>query len=383
MDTYFATSKKANPEELEKEINLISSNQLIDALLTTACGLFAVLNDKRQLIAINRAFLKALDVKEVDSLVGYRLGEVIKCEFAHAYPNGCGTTIACTTCGAAIAMASTLNNKESFESNCIIKSKDNGVVTDLMFNVKTRYVEIEQYKFVLVFLRDITREQELSVIERVFFHDINNILTSLNVAVDLATHEESQQEMLGIIKNSCYRLRKEIEMQQCLSKSMQGTYQLQLSEINVRKLLEQVNNIISLHNSCGGKLFVIEDNHTQDINIISDLAIVMRVLTNMAINALEATDYGEKVKLWYSINSDTTVTFNIHNLATIPEEDVQRVFQRNFSTKGSLGRGLGTYSMKLFGEKILGGKIEFTTSENDGTTFSFTIAQKQKTDETE
>lgn len=377
MDTYFAASKKATPEELEKEINLISNNQLIDALLTTACGLFAVLNDKRQLIAINKAFFKALNVKDVDLLIGHRLGEVIKCEFAHAYPNGCGTTIACTTCGAAIAMASTLDNKEPFESNCIIKRKDSGVETDLMFNIKTRHIEIEQHKFLLIFLRDITREQELAAIERVFFHDIANILTSLNVAADLVTHEENQQEMLAIIKRSCYRLRKEIEMQQCLSKSVQGTYQLQLGEINVKQLLEQVNAIISIHNACCGKLFVIEDNLKQDINIISDLAIVMRVLTNMAINALEATDYGDKVKLWYGINNDTSITFYIHNISAIPAEDIQRVFQRNFTTKGSLGRGLGTYSMKLFGEEILGGKVEFTTSEADGTTFSFTIPQKQ------
>lgn len=39
-----------------------------------------------------------------------------------------------------------------------------------------------------------------------------------------------------------------------------------------------------------------------------------------------------------------------------------RIFQRSFSTKGAKGRGLGTYSMKLFGETYLGGQVSFRSS---------------------
>jgi sensor histidine kinase regulating citrate/malate metabolism len=49
-----------------------------------------------------------------------------------------------------------------------------------------------------------------------------------------------------------------------------------------------------------------------------------------------------------------------------------QVFQRSFSTKAR-GRGLGTYSMKLFGEGCLGGSVWFTTSEAAGTTFSISL----------
>mgnify|MGYP006293419399 CR=1 len=37
------------------------------------------------------------------------------------------------------------------------------------------------------------------------------------------------------------------------------------------------------------------------------------------------------------------------------------LFKRSFSTKG-VGRGIGTYSMKLFGEKYLKGKVDFKNS---------------------
>jgi signal transduction histidine kinase len=44
------------------------------------------------------------------------------------------------------------------------------------------------------------------------------------------------------------------------------------------------------------------------------------------------------------------------------------MFQRSFSTKGA-GRGLGSYSVKLLSERYLNGKVSFTSSEDEGTTF--------------
>ena len=45
-----------------------------------------------------------------------------------------------------------------------------------------------------------------------------------------------------------------------------------------------------------------------------------------------------------------------------------QIFQRSFSTKGP-GRGLGTYSVKLFTEQYLKGKVGFESLEGKGTTF--------------
>jgi len=53
----------------------------------------------------------------------------------------------------------------------------------------------------------------------------------------------------------------------------------------------------------------------------------------------------------------------------IPLDIQTRIFQRSFSTKGS-DRGLGTYSLKLLGERYLQGEVQFATIEGKGTTFS-------------
>jgi signal transduction histidine kinase len=55
-------------------------------------------------------------------------------------------------------------------------------------------------------------------------------------------------------------------------------------------------------------------------------------------------------------------------------EEVQlQIFQRSFSTKASSGRGIGTHSMKLLGERYLGGRVEFTSRDGEGTTFRITL----------
>jgi sensor histidine kinase regulating citrate/malate metabolism len=51
----------------------------------------------------------------------------------------------------------------------------------------------------------------------------------------------------------------------------------------------------------------------------------------------------------------------------------KQIFQRSFTTKGELGRGVGTYSMRLLGGQYLGGHVHFTTSEEEGTEFSIRL----------
>ena len=92
----------------------------------------------------------------------------------------------------------------------------------------------------------------------------------------------------------------------------------------------------------------------------------------MITNALEATEEESTVKVWLE-QKDNFLSFCVWNRQVIPQDIGLRVFQRNFSTKEGAGRGVGTYSMKLFGENILGGQVSFTTSADAGTVFRFSL----------
>ncbi len=72
-------------------------------------------------------------------------------------------------------------------------------------------------------------------------------------------------------------------------------------------------------------------------------------------------------------SEDDRVAFAVHNPEVMPSEVQLQVFQRSFSTKAETGRGIGTYSMRLFGERYLGGTMSFISRESEGTTFRLTI----------
>jgi signal transduction histidine kinase len=105
-----------------------------------------------------------------------------------------------------------------------------------------------------------------------------------------------------------------------------------------------------------------------DVELSADQTQLLRLLGNMLKNALEATPAGERVVAGCELSQDSRVSFWVRNFQFMPPAVQHQVFNRSYSTKGK-GRGLGTYSMKLICERYLGGKVSFTTSEEQGTIF--------------
>ncbi len=99
----------------------------------------------------------------------------------------------------------------------------------------------------------------------------------------------------------------------------------------------------------------------------SDRTLLARVLCNLIKNALEACRAGQTVTVGCARPGDA-IEFWVHNPGVMPREVQLQVFQRSFSTKGA-GRGLGTYSIKLLTERYLHGRVSFTSTADQGTTF--------------
>jgi signal transduction histidine kinase len=108
-----------------------------------------------------------------------------------------------------------------------------------------------------------------------------------------------------------------------------------------------------------------------DFRFMTDAALLKRILLNMAKNAAEASPEKSQIKLGCSAKQGKAV-FSVNNTGVIPDEVKLQIFQRSFTTKGA-GRGLGTYSMKLFGENYLQGRVYFRSNEKQGTTFTIEL----------
>lgn len=369
MKTYFATPERAGEQELAAEIKAVDKSPVIAGLLHSISGLLAILDRHRQIIALNDSFLQMLGIDDPGQALGLRPGEVLQCVHAKDEPAGCGTTKFCSTCGAAIAIVSSLGQDIPVERVCALSAHRGDRKVDIAFLVRSQPIKIEQQKFILIFLQDITRQEQRAALERTFYHDINNMLMVVSQTSELLAAEDCSSKLTSIIQNATHRLIREVAVQRCLSENSISSFQPMWNEYNTQKIIEELVSFFENHPAANGRHIEFSEKLPL-LTVKTDICLVLRVLCNMIINALEAVETGETVKVWVE-NKDDAIVFCVWNPQAIPRDIARRIFQRNFSTKNQAGRGIGTYSMKLFGEKILGGKVRFISSEKDGTTFQF------------
>lgn len=376
MKTGAALLIRADHDQLKHQINFICKNPIIDSILKTVGGLLVILNESRQILALNESFIKITGKGTAEDILGLRPGEALGCVNYSGAPGGCGTGRHCATCGMAIAMSNCLENDMSEEKVCAATVQRKELTEDIFFKVNSTPVTIDNHRFILMLLQDYSDQQHWAAIENVFFHDIGNIINGLVGISNVLYFNEKfvDDELINHLKVLSTRLSKEIEMQKVLSRTIKGTYQPTLQEVSLDKILIEIKAIFTHHPSSVGKMLRLPTESAPK-TIMVDLPLLLRVLTNMLTNAFEATDAGGEIKLWTEEEGDH-ITFCVWNQKTIPQDVTFRIFQRYFSTKEQSGRGFGTYSMKLFGEKFLNGRVDFVTSESAGTLFRLKIPAK-------
>ncbi len=369
-ETYFAPAARAGRQEMEQVLATLNQNPLVDMFLKMANGLVAVLNVQRQILAVNLALLEALGVSDGAQVLGLRPGEALDCIHAHDCPGGCGTSQVCATCGAVIAMVTCLAHDLPEQRDCLMTVEKGGLRQDLYFQVRCNPLSLGGQRFLLLFLRDIPVDQQRATLERVFFHDLNNLINVLLANSEMLTWQEDtawQREVASRIMTASTILAQEVAIQRALSCTEPQAYTLALKDFPVADIMDGLRTLLANHPAAAGKTLDLPAP-VANLRLKTDPALLQRILINMLVNAFEATEAGGRVRLWLEA-VDGAVTFGVWNRRPIPEGVTPRIFQRNFSTKPGSGRGLGTYSMKLFGETYLHGQVNFTTSATEGTTF--------------
>lgn len=377
MNTYFASPERSSSDELKTSIEYINSNPVINSLLVSVSGLIAVLNRDRQILAYNSTFLDIMGIDQSENILGLRVGEAVCCKFSEEEEAGCGTSKYCSTCGLAIALVSSITNNRTEEKICALKIDKDGKERDMVLKVRSHPLDLEDHNFILLFIQDVTKEQQNAILNKTFFHDMKNILNGLVGTTELLRTGLDDELLLKVIHESSMLLNREIEMQSYLMNEKNNTYNLEMSRFSVDKIIDLLIGLFS-NNKLVGNRIIEFDNRLNDNEVYTDLALLLRVLTNMITNALEAID-DEKTVLITIDKSEEHVSFIVENPGIITEEIALRIFQRNFSTKEGDGRGIGTFSMKLLGEKLLKGEVTFRCNrEKNSTEFILKLPTKEK-----
>ncbi len=269
-------------------------------------------------------------------------------------------------------MMSAINQNQENEQICALVSDRNGIVSDICLQVRARPIMVDGNRWILFYAQDITQQQFWLNMDRVFFHDVNNTLTALYGNAQLLELSDPDNREISAICKTVERLVSEIAIQKDFSHHRDAAYKPVKSAVALSQVKKELDAVTSGHKASFGK-DIISSWPNQDLILRTDPLLLSRILGNMVINALEATPETGKVRITVTGEDGKQVSWQVWNQATIPRPVQKRIFQRYFSSKTGKGRGLGTYSMKLFGESYLKGKISMTSTETEGTTFTFTL----------
>lgn len=367
--TYFAPAERAPREMLEAASQRAHSDELVMAMLEAMPAWAMLVNRERQIVAANGALLGALGITELDTLLGQRPGEALGCETAGTAPGGCGTGHPCAWC-AASAMERALRTHEQAQQECLVLLRDHrGHALDL--DVLVSPVLLDRMGLLVVAVRDVSADKRRRVLERVFFHDVMNTATGIQGiarVLEGTDDADTDREFKRLLKQASEDLVLEIAEQRQLMAAENGELMLSVTPVCIGDMLHHVAEFFSSERAEGREVRV---NGTVEREVETDPALLRRVLTNMVKNAVEACRPGQVVSLW-SEDLGSEVLLAVHNAGAILPRVSAQIFHRSFSTKG-IGRGIGTYSIKLFGERYLHGSVAFTSSERGGTTFTLRI----------
>ena len=246
MTTHFAPAEKATPETLVQEISFVSQNPVMTSLLHSIGGIIAVLNRQRQIIALNTSLLKMLGVENPEEVLGLRPGEAFHCIHANKEAGGCGTSKWCSTCGAAIAIVSSWETDSPVEKRCALTYSDDNSTATIALNVKSQPVTIDSNRFLLLYIEDISLEEQRAALERTFFHDINNMISGLIGASELLT-DGYDSDLVNTISQIAFRLKDEIAIQQCARNSNYETYKPVIQPISISDIIAELKRFFANH----------------------------------------------------------------------------------------------------------------------------------------
>jgi hypothetical protein len=368
--TYFAPAHRASVETLAEQIAALFVHPVFAAILDSFSGHALVLNRDRQILAASSEFREALAACGMHEFVGKRPGEVLGCEHAGEGPGGCGTSLSCSHCGAVMAiLAAQCCGSPAYEE-CWIGMRRNHKRESIELRAKATPMTLAGLELVVLALQDISDQKRRTILEQSFLHDARNLLGAILAWSEVLVHEPSAEAAVSI-RSLAMQLREQLNGHKLLQQAEKGSLVVVKTPLDLPALARAINDTYSAH-PCGEGKGIVVQFPQESAMPTSDRNLVMRILSNMVTNALEATREGGTVTVRYAVR-DGVPTFTVHNPGVIAEEVAERVFQRSFSTKTEPGHGLGTYSMRLFAEDYLGGRVSFTSTDASGTTFTLTL----------
>jgi len=372
MKSFHAPAERSPQAIVDKQFEDLVSNSYLAELINALPYVVTVLNANRQIVFSNEALLQTLKVSDFRDFLGKRPGEALNCVHSKTMESGCGTSENCQFCGAVNTITASMRENRKVVNECRITTENEGIEEYHDFEVTATPFVWRESKYTIFALADISGVKRKRMLERIFFHDILNTAGNLKGLSELIVKLEDpkkKDELMKLVASVSIELIEEIQDQRQLSTAESGELQLSVSPLSSHEILTVIVNQFTNQIRKVVRVEISEDS--EDLILSSDRSLLARILKNMVKNAIEASSDGDVITV-NSRRTDSFIRFTVHNPKEIPRDIQLQIFKRSFSTKGH-DRGLGTYSMKLLGERYLKGKVHFKSKPGLGTEFYFDL----------
>ena len=242
--------------------------------------------------------------------------------------------------------------------------------------------ELERYNEELKIAND--KLQELDRMKSEFVsmvsHSLRAPVTNISVAIELLVgsevsgEDEQRKEMLEIIQGESARLTRLVQGVLIASRLEGGRLELKREPTDMRALSEKA--IQSME--AGAQGYSLSLVCSDDLpKVCADADSVEEVLINLISNAIQYSPDSGKIQVQLVRQGDSVITSVIDEGIGIPQEELERVFERFYRVDGSDsgltgGYGLGLYICKRLIE-AQGGTIQARSTEGVGSIISFSL----------
>ena len=218
------------------------------------------------------------------------------------------------------------------------------------------------------------------VAQNLMVHDmrnpITNILSISNMLLDRQIRPEDAR-WIELIQQLAQRLERQIRSSSDMAKMEAGNYQLQTECFDLITLIYQV---VRAGSGSASRQDVDVQVHYQGqpieegevtLNVEADRFYIEQAITNLLINALEASPANSAVTI--DISQQQQVHIRVANTGVVPLEIRNFLFEKNITSGKSEGQGLGTYIARLIARQHSGDVTFETSDRNNQTEFDMAI----------
>ncbi|HIE51091.1 MAG TPA: GAF domain-containing protein [Armatimonadetes bacterium] len=209
-------------------------------------------------------------------------------------------------------------------------------------------------------------------------HNFNNVLMGADGMIQLLLLQADKHRLSAKVVQDLQRVHQELQrgadIVKRLLKFARGAPQI-IVPVQIAEAIEEVIALCGVHPASRGVSLYREVPPGLPL-VRADAAQLREVLTNLVVNALQASSEGDRVSIKASLTPDgEKVEIKVEDTGCgIPAEDLPKIFDPFFSRRRDevKGTGLGL-PLSLRMVKDMGGQLEVESKVNVGTTVTLTL----------